>query len=472
VHNRMLLAGAIALAIAAPPARAASDADLDAIRAQIRDLKSDYEARIKALEDRLKAAETQAAEARKEAAEAKTAPPAPVAATPAPPPPVAAGPSSPSSSLAAFNPAVSAILNGQYANLSQDPDKFRLAGFQPAPDAGPGKRGFSLGESELAFSANVDHKFSGNLIFSIQPDNHVEVEEAYGIFTGAPAGFTPKFGRFFSGLGYLNEQHAHAWDFIDAPLVYQAFLNNQYQTNGLQLTWVAPTDQFFMLGGEVGSGETFPGNDRDKNGAGSGVVFARLGGDVGYSNSWVAGLSYLETAARDRPSTLYDSTGNAVPFGFTGNSHVAAADFVWKWAPNGNPHETNFKLQGEYLWRKEDGDLSSGGAGLAIPASSSYSSRQSGWYLQGVYQFMPQWRVGLRYDRLDSGSVDTGSYASLFPATSFDPERATAMIDWSPSEFSRVRLQFAQAKLAPGLTDNEFFVQYILSIGAHGAHKF
>jgi hypothetical protein len=151
---------------------------------------------------------------------------------------------------------------------------------------------------------------------------------------------------------------------------------------------------------------------------------------------------------------------------------VAAADFVWKWSPNGNPHTTNFKLQGEYLWRKESGDLSVADAGLGLPASGNYNARQSGWYLQGVYQFMPQWRVGLRYDRLDSGSVDLGPYASIFPATSFDPQRATAMIDWSPSEFSRVRVQFAQAKLAPGLTDNEFFLQYILSIGAHGAHKF
>jgi hypothetical protein len=46
------------------------------------------------------------------------------------------------------------------------------------------------------------------------------------------------------------------------------------------------------------------------------------------------------------------------------------------------------------------------------------------------------------------------------------------MVDWSPSEFSRVRLQFGQAKLAPGFTDNEWFLQYILSIGAHGAHIF
>src|SRR6185437_13007761 len=154
----MLLAGALALALAAPHARAASDADLDEIRAQIRDMKANYEARIKALEDRLKDAEAKATAAKAGADAVKA--PVPVAAAPEPLPPVASTPpSSPSSSLAAFNPAVSAILNGQYANLSQDPAKFRLAGFAPAPDAGPGKRGFSLGESELSFSANVDHKF-------------------------------------------------------------------------------------------------------------------------------------------------------------------------------------------------------------------------------------------------------------------------------------------------------------------------
>jgi len=46
------------------------------------------------------------------------------------------------------------------------------------------------------------------------------------------------------------------------------------------------------------------------------------------------------------------------------------------------------------------------------------------------------------------------------------------MLDWNPSEFSRVRVQFAQSKTASGLTDNEWFVQYILSLGAHGAHRY
>ena len=32
-----------------------------------------------------------------------------------------------------------------------------------------------------------------------------------------------------------------------------------------------------------------------------------------------------------------------------------------------------------------------------------YSGTQQGFYVQGIYQFMPQWRVGYRYDWLSAG---------------------------------------------------------------------
>ena len=117
---------------------------------------------------------------------------------------------------------------------------------------------------------------------------------------------------------------------------------------------------------------------------------------------------------------------------------------MWKWAPNGNPHVNNFKVQGEYFWRKEHGDLVYDADGaLGRTSTSGYDARQRGWYLQGVYQFMPLWRVGARYDRLDAGSVDYGANVAFLPGTSFSPQRSTVMVDWSPSEFSRVRLQYA-----------------------------
>ena len=454
---------ALALALCfAVDSHAATDADLNAIRDEIRQLKESYEARIRALEDRLKAAESPPSAAPAAAAPAAVAAPS-----------VAVAPASTASGIAAFNPAISAVLQGAYINLSQDPKKYRLAGFVPSGDIGPGPRSFSIAESELNLSASVDHLFAAGLTFSLTPDDTVSVEEAYAIATGLPYGVTPKFGRFFSGLGYLNEQHQHVWDFYDAPLVYQAFFGGQYTQNGVQVKWVAPTDTYIELGGEVGSGTGYPGNDRNKNGIGDGVVYVHAGGDVGTSNSWRAGLSYLQTAANDRGYSIVDGNGIDTPVSFTGRSRVAVADFVWKWAPDGNARERNFKLQGEYMWRRESGDLAyDTSLNAALAATSSYTSRQSGFYVQGVYQFMPQWRVGARYDWLDSGSVSYGDNGAYFGDVGFNPQRTSVMVDWTPSEFSRLRLQYSQAKLIPGVTDNQWFLQYILTLGAHGAHRY
>ena len=85
---------------------------------------------------------------------------------------------------------------------------------------------------------------------------------------------------------------------------------------------------------------------------------------------------------------------------------------------------------------------------------------------------MPTWRAGLRYDRLASGGQDYGANSTFLASTDFAPRRYSAMVDWSPSEFSRLRLQYARSETVPGITDNEWFLQYILTIGAHGAHKY
>ena len=62
------------------------------------------------------------------------------------------------------------------------------------------------------------------------------------------------------------------------------------------------------------------------------------------------------------------------------------------------------------MHREETGDLAFdiGNAALA----DTYRSTQSGWYLQGVYQFLPRWRAGLRYDALDSGTPAIGLVTS------------------------------------------------------------
>src|SRR5262245_47266647 len=102
----------------------------------------------------------------------------------------------------AFNPAVSLILNGIYGNLSQDPAGFKINGFVPTNgEVAPPPRGLSLGESELAISANADHYFRGTAIFSVSSENEIAVEEAYIQTLALSYGFTIKAGRFFSSVG-------------------------------------------------------------------------------------------------------------------------------------------------------------------------------------------------------------------------------------------------------------------------------
>ena len=172
-----------------------------------------------------------------------------------------------------------------------------------------------------------------------------------------PRGFTAKGGRFFSGFGYLNEVHAHAWDFVDQPLAYQAFFGNQYTQDGLQVKWLAPTDLFIELGAETGNGDAFPSTRLSRNGVNGATLFAHVGGDIGDSTSWRAGAAWLDQRAEDRTYEDVDDLGQPVTNAFTGDSRTWVVDAVLKWAPDGNATRQQLKIQGEYMHRRESGQL-------------------------------------------------------------------------------------------------------------------
>lgn len=446
----------------------AQDSELSKLREEMKTLQRTYEERMHALEKRLAEAEARVGKAEQ------------TAATPAAPP----SPAAAAASASAFNPAISLILQGTYARTSQDPRTFGITGFVPSGgEIGPPRRSFGLGESELFITASIDPYFRGGLVAALTPENELEVEEAFFQTLALPAGLTLKGGRFLSGIGYQNEIHQHAWDFQDAPLAYKAFLGNRFQQDGVQLKWVAPTDLFVELGAELGSGRNFPSNDQNKNGASTYALTGHVGGDIGESYAWRAGVSYLHTGATNRAFSDVDSLGNPVTNSFTGRTRLWIVDGVLKWAPNGNSTYTNVKLQGEYFRNRENGSLAysdAGGSSLFGSVSDGFATAQSGWYAQAVYQFIPRWRVGYRYDALKSGTPaigivtnGLGPTTADFPSlTAYKATRNTVMLDFSPTEFSRLRLQLAQDKSRLGATDNQIFLQYIFSLGPHGAHRF
>ncbi|HMB74138.1 MAG TPA: TonB-dependent receptor [Gammaproteobacteria bacterium] len=431
------------LTLSAPIPAIAQNDNLDALRAEITALRSEYDARIQALEERLAAAERQ---------------PAPRAVSAAAPAPMRAAGNT------AFNPAIGVIFEGQAWNFDRDAEGYGIPGFPFGGEAGPKDEGLGLGETEINISANVDDKFTAWLTAPIAIEDGeagIEIEEAWLETTRLPAGLSVRFGRFFSGIGYLNDKHAHAWDFADQPLAYQALLGDQFIDDGVQLRWIAPTSLYLEVGAELTRGARFPIDGAARSGRSAKSLFVNVGGDVGNSHSWLAGISHLTGTSSDRPSGSEDD-----PLFFSGDSDTTIAEFVWKWAPNGNWRQRNFVFQTEYFMNSEAGEYS--GAGL-FPLA--YDNDREGWYAQAVYQPVPRWRFGVRLDSLsldDPGALFAGT---VLEQGNEDPSRYSLMADWSNSEFSRIRLQFSREDTGP-MTFSQWGLQYLHSIGAHGAHTF
>jgi hypothetical protein len=436
------------------------ESEIQALRQEVMQMRSEYEARINDLESRLAKAEKAADEASASAEIAQQAAVEAASSTAVYDAPQTVSLASDNS----FNPAIGVIFQGQAWAYDQDPESYQVPGFPMGGETGPAPEGLSLAETEIVISANVDDKFTAMLTVPIAIEDGevaVELEEAWVETLALPAGFSLRMGRFYADIGYLNDKHFHSWDFADQPLVYQAFLGGQYLDDGLQMRWLAPTDFYLELTGELLRGGRYPAGGAAHSGLGSTTLGMKTGGDAGFSNSWIFGLSWLSADADERESGSEDS-----PLLFTGDTDIYIADFVWKWAPNGNSKDQNFKFQAEYMWRDEDG-IYNVPEGYAGPWNES----QQGWYAQAIYQPFPHWRFGARVGRVSADVPPTEWIGTPLYPIGNNPTRYSLMADWSNSEFSRLRFQYNYDKTSLE-DDNQFGLQYIFSIGAHGAHSF
>lgn len=375
----------------------------------------------------------------------------------------------------AFNPAISVIFDGVYASYDNDPEDYELSGYGLGGEAELADKGFSLGHTELTLSNNIDDKFFAKFTVAIaehEGETEVELEEAFFETQSLASGLNIRGGRFYSAVGYQNQQHQHQWDFHDAPLIYSGIFGGQYLDDGLQLSYILPTDMFVELGAEMFAGGKFPaGGEHD--GAGSWVAYINLGGDVGVSHSWQAGVSYWSADNIEREYNVHDDGGPIETPVFEGDSDIVGMNVIYKWAPNGNYRDQNFKFQFEAFSREEQGDITLLDSGPPVE-TSTLNSEQDGWYAQIRWQFARNWAIATRFDKLDSensgSDVATLDEAGLI-TNGHTPERTSVAAEWVPSEFSRIRLQYNRDDSYQAV-DNQVFVQYTLSMGAHGAHAF
>ncbi|MEI6859029.1 MAG: hypothetical protein V5788_04470 [Shewanella sp.] len=369
------------------------------------------------------------------------------------------------------NPAISAVLDGYYQNTER-----------PMAERG---EGFGLGHTEIAMSASIDDMFYGKLTAVIEvhdDDTELGLEEAFIQTLAMPWGFSIRGGRFLSDVGYLNNQHVHTDAFTDRPGVYRAFLGSHYFDDGVRLSYVAPTDLYWTMGVEIFKGDSMrvasdeeheeheADSEHDYKNIGIYTAYTKIGGDIG-DGSWQTGFSYMRNengrmleSDHEDDEVLATEEAHEHAATFTGeNTYIA--DVVYKWAPNGNYKYQHLTVSGEYFRVTDFAPLEDD---HDHHLADSVDDMQ-GWYLSSVYQFTPNWSAGVRYGETDVQELHEDH---------FDDQKlkeTEVSLAWHHSHFSTVRLQYTNQKGTNyfGIEDdNVLTLQYVMTLGAHGAHQF
>jgi hypothetical protein len=370
--------------------------------------------------------------------------------------------------------------------------EIELPGFLSAGHAHGFNKGLSIGHWEVVLTGDINQhltsRFVGALFYTQEEGTQTELEEAWIQTKALGRGLKMTAGRMYTELGYHTSKHNHEWDFADQPWVITGLFGSHPLMDGLRVNWVAPTDRYIELGLEAQNGKSFPAGG--SGGELGGIAFtAKTGGDLSHSSSWQAGAGLYRASGVKERTVGHEHDGEYHEDRFSGDVKMANLNAVYKWAPNGNVKERNLTLQAEYFYKEEDGTLfhlhDKDVENLDnIPGykDTLYTGKQKGYYAQAVYQFRPMWRVGYRYERLETdnalvcvdGGCTVGDVTDIHGFVNDEkPTKQSVMLDWSPSHYSRLRLQVNREETHADEPANlQWIVQYSHSFGAHGAHAY
>ena len=133
-------------------------------------------------------------------------------------------------------------------------------------------------------------------------------------------------------------------------------------------------------------------------------------------------------------------------------------------------------LQSEYMYRVMNGTEYVRDSVNAV-SSLGIDKHHSGMYAQFVAKLDQQWEAGVRYDLLMQNDVTLGGVNQNLPT---NLPRYSAMIEFFPTEFSRLRLEVDRdesryVQTSSGWNQQPYSqvsLQANFVIGAHGAHAF
>jgi hypothetical protein len=333
-----------------------------------------------------------------------------------------------------YLPDIALIINSSAVGRNIDNieyPKYSIDGFtEPDSEMSFNKnRGFNFNYAEVLMSSAVDPSFDAFAIFHMGSEDF-EIDEAYVNTRSLPNGLKLKVGKFKSAFGRYNEKHQHSWDFSEQALVYNALIGAEGIGDvGIQMQWVAPTNTYLMFGIEAmqGTNESNFGYEKSNN---LYNAYAKTSLDFTDDTSVLAGVSVLHGKNLE------------------GDTNIYATDFTLQTQLSSY---SSLALQSEYIYRDKEQDIN--------------SLKQDGAYVQLVYKYNQNYATGVRYDVLIK---DNDEVKNL--------DMYTAMVEYKPSEFSRLRLEYSvdKSKYFDGEQKDvqQLMLEFNVAIGSHGAHNY
>jgi hypothetical protein len=297
-----------------------------------------------------------------------------------------------------------------------------------------------LQESEISLQAIVDPYARADFFLAIGEEG-IEVEEGYVTFPAVPGGFVVKAGKMRASFGRVNQFHNHTLPWVDRPLVQFNLLGGSLEEAdvgikdaGISVSHIipAPGGLFLEATGELfrgDSGSLFHSSRRSDL---STVAHLRAYHDLTESTNLEVGGSYARG---------HNDLGSAFI------TQLYGVDATLRWRPLRRAIYHSFAARAELYWSRRE--------------EVALTQRAFGYFGSLEYRLGRRWFAGGRYDWSERARN----------ATQHDSSGSLVLTYW-PSEFNQIRGQLRRTRYAEGTAANELLIQFLFTIGAHGAHPF
>jgi hypothetical protein len=329
-----------------------------------------------------------------------------------------------------------------------------------------GTQSLEFHEGEIGLQAIIDPYARADVFISFG-ETGVNLEEAFLTFTSLPGGLRARVGKMRAEFGKVNTQHNHVLPWTDRPLMSENLTGGEdgLDDTGFSLTRVLPAPKGIFL---EATGQLFRGDSSNVFTAGkrsnvSTVGHLRSYGDLSESTNLEIGASIARGHNDGSPyQVCTDNCGPTPGFVYDPNARYVTtlygSDISLRWKPLRRAVYHSLLLRNELVLSHRD---QLGGQRTAV-----------GTYGMAEYRVNRLWTVGARYDyseRAREAGVDKGF---------------SALLTYWPSEFSQIRAQYRFTNYAPFTSPfdfttfakrqlaNELRFQFLLVMGAHGAHPF